>query len=81
MAHCPAKTKPQPGLMPDTAVSLGGRWGKTDTDGAKAKCWGLITKNKNQKQPEHNQTTRFEMSAAGKGESLFVAGERMRVVH
>lgn len=49
MAHCPAKTKPQPGLMPDTAVSLGGRWGKTDRDGAKAKCWGLITKNKNLK--------------------------------
>lgn len=76
MAHCPAKTKPQPGLMPDTTVSLGGRWGKRDTDGEKAKCWGLIIKNKNLKHPGNSQTTLFEMSPAGKGERLFVAGGR-----
>lgn len=81
MAHCPAKTKPQPGLMPDTTVSLGGRWGKIDTDGEKAECWGLIIKNKNLKHPGKSQTTLFEMSPAGKGERLFVAGERERVVH
>ena len=32
--------------MPDTVVFLGGSRGKTDTDGANAKCWDLIIMNK-----------------------------------